>query len=211
MGGEGDFWERNAGIYDTGIDYVLGNNLRPIVLAMLGKEQPLGKTVEIGCGTGYFTPLLAQLSDHVVATDISEAMLNQAQERVKGLPKVSVQREDAEKTSFPDMSFDTAFLGLIFQLVDGPKALAEMHRILKPKGVLILAIPTMDGLRFVDKIRGVLRNYQVYRTIKPLVQGFIRAGRSLPSLRRQDSISSRSSRLLIPIILADFQAFIFRQ
>ena len=91
MGIGGNFWERVAGIYDTGIDYILGNNLRLIVLDKLGKEQQLGRTVEFGCGTGYFTPFLAQLSESVVATDISELMLDQTRERIKGLSTVTVQ------------------------------------------------------------------------------------------------------------------------
>ena len=163
----GDFWERTASVYDGGIDYVLGNNLRLIILDNLGKEQQLGRTVEFGCGTGYFTPLLAQLSESVVATDIAEPMLDRARERIKRLSTVTVQREDCEKTTFSPASFDTAFLGLTFQLVDGPRTVAEMQRILKPGGKLILAIPTMEGLRLPDKLRCILRNYRTYGTIKP--------------------------------------------
>jgi len=162
-----DFWERIASVYDGGIDYLLGNNLRLIVLDKLKKEQHLGRTVEFGCGTGYYTPLLAQLSESVVATDITEPMLDRTRERIRGLSAVTVQREDCEKTTFPAAAFDTAFLGLTFQLVDGPKTVAEMQRLLKPGGRLIVAIPTMEGLRLSDKLRCIMRNYRTYGTLRP--------------------------------------------
>jgi len=161
------FWERNAAVYDKGVDYILGNNLRLIVLDKLAREQHLGRTVEFGCGTGFFTPLLAQLSESVAATDISEKMLDLTRERIKGLPAVAVLIQDCEKTSFPPASFDTAFLGLTFQLVNGPVAVAEMQRILKPGGKLILAMPTMEDLRLSDKLRCVMRNCRTYGTIRP--------------------------------------------
>ena len=127
-----NFWERIASVYDGGIDYILGNNLRLIVLDKLEKEQQLGRTVEFGCGTGYFTPLLAQLSESLVATDITEPMLDRIRERIKGLSAVTVQREDCERTTFLPATFDTTFLGLTFLLVDGLRTVAEMQRLLKP-------------------------------------------------------------------------------
>jgi ubiquinone/menaquinone biosynthesis C-methylase UbiE len=162
-----DFWGRIAGNYDAGVDYILGNNLRRIILEKLGKEQKLGRTVEFGCGTGYFTPQLAQLADSVVATDISDVMLDRVQERTRKLERVTIRREDCEKTSFAEGYFDTAFLGLTFQVVDGPSTIAEMQRILRPGGQLILAIPTMEGMGIADKVRCMVRCYQTYKAIRP--------------------------------------------
>jgi ubiquinone/menaquinone biosynthesis C-methylase UbiE len=103
------------------VDYVLGNDLRQIIKGIFHDEKSLGRTVEFGCGTGYFTPLLAQLSEGVVATDIAEPMLERTRERVRDLSSVTVQWQDCEQTTFPAASFDTAILGLTFQLVDGQK------------------------------------------------------------------------------------------
>jgi ABC-2 type transport system ATP-binding protein len=162
-----DFWERIAGIYDEEIDGIFGNDLRPLVLERLRMEKDLGRTVEFGCGTGYYTQLLAGLSQSVVATDISEKMLDRTRERIRGTPEVEVRHEDCEKTSFPEASFDTVFLGLTFQVVDGPRTIAEMKLILKPGGKLIIAIPTMEGLSFPEKIRGIIRNYRAYGRLRP--------------------------------------------
>jgi ubiquinone/menaquinone biosynthesis C-methylase UbiE len=157
-----NYWNRTANGYDEGIDHIFGNNMRLIILDKLQKEQQLGRTVEFGCGTGFFTPVLAQSSESVSATDISEKMLDLTREKIQGLSNIEVVYQNCEKTSFPSSSFDTAFLGLVFQFADGPLTVAEMHRILKPKGKLILALPTMEGISLSDKLRGIMRHYRTF-------------------------------------------------
>ncbi|MDD1686044.1 class I SAM-dependent methyltransferase [Methanoregula sp.] len=160
------YWDKTARGYDEGIDHIFGNNLRQIILGRLQKEEPLGRTVEFGCGTGFFTPVLAQLSTSVSATDISEKMLDLTREKIKGLFPIEVLHANCEKTSFPSASFDTAFLGLVFQFANGPVTIAEMHRILKPGGNLILAVPTTEGLTLPDKLRGVMRQYRTFGRLR---------------------------------------------
>jgi hypothetical protein len=41
-----------------------------------------------------------------------------------------------------------------------------MHRILKPGGKLILATPSMDGLTLMEKLRGIMRQYRTFGTVK---------------------------------------------
>jgi SAM-dependent methyltransferase len=69
----------------------------------------------------------------VVATDLSPGMLALAKDRVDA-PNVAFQTEDAQKTSFPDAAFDTAFMSLVIHFTDPARTVAEMHRILKPGG-----------------------------------------------------------------------------
>lgn len=79
---------------------------------------------------------------------------------------MTVQKENCEKTTFPSGSFDTAFLGLTYHMVDGPATLAEMHRILKPRGRPLFTVPTMEGLGLPDMLRGILRNVQIFGRVK---------------------------------------------
>lgn len=160
------FWENAAHVYDDRIDYVFGNDMRKIFLETLKKESPLGQTVECGCGSGYCTPVLAGLSEHVVATDIAEEMLYLTRERMRGYPIVTVKKENCERTTFPPGSFDTAFIGLAFHMIDGRTTLSEMHRILRPGGRLILTIPTMEDLGLVTLINTVWRNRKVFGRFK---------------------------------------------
>jgi len=160
------FWENAAVVYDEVIDCVFGNSMRQILFDAMRKESNLGRTVEFGCGTGYYTLLLAELSGSVVATDIADAMCERTRERTRDFPTVTVQKEHCETTSFPPASFDTATFGLTFHMVDGPATLAEMSRILKPGGRLLILTPTTDGLRIPDILRAILRNRKAFGRFK---------------------------------------------
>jgi len=69
------FWANVSTRYDTAIDIILGENLRPKILGKLNKEENMGKLIEFGCGSGYFTRTLADKSENLISTDISEEML----------------------------------------------------------------------------------------------------------------------------------------
>jgi ubiquinone/menaquinone biosynthesis C-methylase UbiE len=167
MGEVDAFWDRISITYDAGIDYILGNDIRPLILQRLKDEDNLGRTVEFGCGTGYFTAALARISDRLTATDLSGRMLDIAQKKLRKYPHIAFQREDCQDSSFADESFDTAFLGLIFHLVDGPRTLNEMHRILKPGGRLIMAIPTVEGMSTANRYEGIQRMFRLFGTRTP--------------------------------------------
>lgn len=160
------FWDWASGVYDDGIDYVFGNSMRQILLAELEKERDLCRTVEFGCGTGFFTHVLAARSDSVVATDFSEQMVSHTTEKMKGVPNVTVRKENCEKTTFASGAFDCAFLGLTLNMVDGPATIAEMHRILKPGGRLLATLPTNEGIGIGGLFGVILRNMRVFRKIR---------------------------------------------
>jgi len=104
-----------------------------MVRELVTKESRLGNLAEFGCGTEFCTQVLAEKADSVVATDLSPGMLALAKDRIKAA-NVTFQVEDCQSTSFPDASFDTAFMGLVIHLTEPTKTLAEMRRILKPGG-----------------------------------------------------------------------------
>ena len=79
-----NFWHKVSDKYDNVIDVILGRNIRPYILEKLEQESHLGKSVEFGCGSGYFTKTLAKKSEKIVATDISNEMLEIAQNNMKG-------------------------------------------------------------------------------------------------------------------------------
>jgi len=160
------FWDRASGVYDGGIDYVFGNSMRHILLAELEKERDLCRTVEFGCGTGFFTPALATRSESVVATDLSGQMVSLTREKMKGVPNVSAQKENCEKTTFASGTFDSAFLGLTLNMVDGPATISEMHRILKPGGRLLITVPTNEGIGIGGLFGVILRNLKVFRRVR---------------------------------------------
>lgn len=157
------FWAAMSRRYDSFIDKVLGENIRPNILEKLNEEENLGRLIEFGCGTGYFTKTLANKSKSIASTDISEEMLEIAKERLKG---IEFQVMDIQDCKFDDETFDTAFMGLVLLFADDPKkALKESRRILKPEGKLIIADPDISFLSFYGMLRFRIRALLKYRRI----------------------------------------------
>jgi ubiquinone/menaquinone biosynthesis C-methylase UbiE len=152
------FWSRIARKYDAVVDLQIGANTRVLVRERLAREARLGTVVEFGCGTGFYTEVLAGRADTVLATDLAPGMLAVAKQRVKAA-NVQFQEEDCQKTSLPDSVFDTAFMSLVIQFTDKEKTLMEMRRILKPGGTLIIANGVPGALSTVNRLRWLVRGF----------------------------------------------------
>jgi SAM-dependent methyltransferase len=91
------------------------------------------RVLEIACGTGRFTVMLAERGADVVGLDISAAMLSQGREKARStgvVDRIEFLRGDAARLPFPDDHFDTVFAMRFFHLADTPaKFLAEMSRV----------------------------------------------------------------------------------
>ena len=165
-----EFWSKVAPSYDRVVDLQLGGRVRSLVLERLEKEEKLGSVAEFGCGSGFFTAALARRTDHVVATDLAPGMVELARERVRA-PNVAFQVEDAQETSFPDGAFDTVFMSLVLHFTEPAVTLAEMRRILKPAGALIVVNLDPAALHGSARIRSALRIFfrgvTGYRTRPP--------------------------------------------
>jgi ubiquinone/menaquinone biosynthesis C-methylase UbiE len=103
--------------------------------AVLEALAPLeGKTVlEIACGTGRFTVMLAERGADVVGLDISAPMLQQGRDRARRsgvADHLELMRGDAARLPFPDDQFDAVLAMRFFHLADTPAAfLSEMARV----------------------------------------------------------------------------------
>jgi len=87
----------------------------------------------------------------VVATDISPGMVALAKDQIKAA-NVTFQIEDSQKTSFHNTIFDTTFMSLVLHFTEPAKTLAEMRRILKPGGTLIISNLDPGALNGPDRI-----------------------------------------------------------
>src|SRR4030095_4770780 len=177
-------WSRGAEKYDRVVDLQIGPKTRSFVRERVLKEDALGNLVEFGCGTGFYTEALTTKAETVTATDMSPGMLDLARDRIR-LPNVTFRLEDCQKVSFANGVFDTAFMSLLLHFTDALRTLAEMHRVLKPGGMLIFAKLDQSLLSGVDRIRCLLRVVFVglrgYRTKPP--KGFGRNMLSEQKLR----------------------------
>jgi SAM-dependent methyltransferase len=94
--------------------------------------QPSSTIVDLAAGTGKLTRVLA---DH--ATVIAVEPLPGMREKLRTvLPAVEALDGTAEEIPLPDASADAVTVGQAFHWFDGDRALAEIHRVLRPGGGL---------------------------------------------------------------------------
>jgi ubiquinone/menaquinone biosynthesis C-methylase UbiE len=93
------------------------------------------RVLEIACGTGRFTVMLAERGADVVGLDISDAMLAQGREKARQAnvaDQIEFMRGDAGRLPFPDDHFDAVVAMRFFHLADTPlEFLTEMARVAK--------------------------------------------------------------------------------
>ncbi|MDP6690647.1 MAG: class I SAM-dependent methyltransferase [Alphaproteobacteria bacterium] len=109
-----------------------------------GADIGPGQTVlEAGCGTGFFTLTAAEMigeTGRLIALDPVAGYVERVVEKVReaGLANVEVVRRDALATGLPAESVDVVLLyGVLpFPTLPLDQLLPEMHRILKPGGIM---------------------------------------------------------------------------
>jgi len=116
-------------------------------------ERPFGpadhfaNVLEVGAGTGVHLPYVRHQFDRYVISDVSQDLLAIAEKMLSSRDGLEFAIEDATRLSYPDASFDR--LISIYNLEHLPQphcVLKEWRRVLKPGGILSIAIPLDGGL-----------------------------------------------------------------
>jgi ubiquinone/menaquinone biosynthesis C-methylase UbiE len=112
--------------------------------------RPGERVLELGPGPGIFTVDAAQRvgpQGKLIAVDIQPEMIAQVQERVQeaGLTNVETHIASAYELPLDDATIDRAFLiAVLPEISDQARALAELHRVVKPGGLLSITEEFMD-------------------------------------------------------------------
>ncbi|HJQ04904.1 MAG TPA: class I SAM-dependent methyltransferase [Nocardioides sp.] len=113
---------------------------------LLAAVRPLegAQVLELGGGTG---ELAARLADEVgptgqlTATDLAPGMVELLDKRLAAYPNVTVSRADAMDLDLPERSFDAVVFRMGLMMAPDPdRALAGIHRVLRPGGVFATTV-----------------------------------------------------------------------
>lgn len=136
--------ERHGGVNDVYHDYLRRHLPRRCENAL-----------EIGCGTGEFTRLLAARARRVVAVDLSPQMIRLARQQSTAYSNIEYVQGDALSLSLPAESYDCIVSLATLHHLEQERALSKMKEMLKPDGVLIIQdLVADDGL--IDRAKSAL-------------------------------------------------------
>ncbi len=145
------------------------------------------RVLEVGCGTGEEARLMGQLAGgrgQVTAVDVSQTMVDEARRRTDGtnLP-VEYRVSDAHRLDFPDASFEATGSFNVFEIVQDPRqALAEMVRVTKPSGRVVVPGPD-TGTMAINSPERELTRRMMNHFCDNVVNGWI--GRRLPGMFKE--------------------------
>jgi len=99
--------------------------------------------VDVGCGTGISSRLLAEHGVRVIGIDPNQDMLDQA--RRESPSSIEYRIGTGERTGMPDSCADLVLCAQSFHWFNPPTALREFHRVLKSRGRLALMWNVKDS------------------------------------------------------------------
>jgi len=100
--------------------------------------------LEIGTGSGYFTSVLAKLSQSVVTIELDEQLSELAQNKVKklNLKNITFINDDALTYNFDNEQYDTIVIGCSL-----PNKNENFFRLLKPDGKLFMVVGAINQMQ----------------------------------------------------------------
>lgn len=150
--------EESARLYDTQVEILFGgaaDAMRRIALGSLsrslrGLDQRKLHVLDLACGNGRFMRQVLEAFPRLALTglDLSPAYVQEARRRLAPWPGAELAVGQAEAMPFPDDAFDAVTCVYLFHELP-PKVrrsvAAEIARVLKPGGVLVLADSLQTG------------------------------------------------------------------
>ena len=141
----GRYWDENAEVWTelvrAGYDHYRDGLNTPAFFEMLPEVDGLFG-LDVGCGEGHNTRLLAEHGARVVGVDISETFIRHASEAEQEYPLgIRYEVASAVELPFDGESFDfvTAFMSLM-DISETGRVLAEVFRVLRPGGFFQFSI-----------------------------------------------------------------------
>ncbi len=150
-----EYWEDKAANFDKWNERIVGKETESQLNSWLQTKISMDDSVlDLGCGTGRYSMIIAKTGAQLISADQSPAMLEETRKKLSDLGNTCVQREDCFDTSFMDSSFDVVFMGNLLHIVKSPEdAVREAFRILKPGGKFLAIDYTSMGMSGIAILR----------------------------------------------------------
>jgi ubiquinone/menaquinone biosynthesis C-methylase UbiE len=127
-------YDQQAEIYN--VQYTGEQNAKIEELLKFMNLEPSDFVLDLGCGTGFLFPYVAQKVKIVAGLDVSQKALKEAKERAKLFANVCLVRADADNSPFIDNVFDKIFAVTVLQNMPEPKVtIIEIKRTSKASGM----------------------------------------------------------------------------
>src|SRR3989344_4943983 len=156
-----------------------------------------GKVLDVGCGAG---KLLQELADLGWLAEGVDTILDQGRRRGLKLKKINLQ---TQPLPYPKNHFDLVVcLDTLEHMSDDKRLVAEMARVAKTKGIIIIIVPAYSWLfSYWDKMLGHFRRYNRTSLFRAVPK----------KLLRRRLISYYFSFLLVPAVFVRLVKSVFRQ
>ena len=207
-----DQYSGRAEAYVASATHSSGDDLDQV--EAFSSRQPGAYALDLGCGGGHVAYRLARYAAHVIAYDLTPAMLSavEAEAAKRGLTNIQTRQGAAERLPFPDASFDlvvSRFSAHHWRDLDA--GLREARRVLAPGGRALFIDSVSPGSPLLDTLLQTIellrdpshgRNYTAAEWLAALARAELRPG-SVVARRLRLDFAAWVARMNTPALHVD--------
>jgi ABC-2 type transport system ATP-binding protein len=148
------YWDKRASAFHQNNLYVTGAKVNQVIKEWLVEQfEEEDIVLELGCGSGFYSDMVAGIVKQFTATDLAPEMIGQTKQNLVQFTNIEIRIEDCYNTSFKDNAFDCVLMANLLHIVMDPLAvLREGYRVLKNNGKIVIVDVTVYGMSLIKMI-----------------------------------------------------------